>query len=468
MTTADGNPVELEDLHDPNPPVGVDGNPENLEIGQDGLPTSIGPSVVDHEELHEIEHKEEEPDTTIDIKRVKTCGTIFNILDSLMGSGILAVPNSFANIGIIPSFVIMILIASLAWVAAVMVLYLMDDTGAKSFDQLASMILGPIGSRILTILNLLFLLCCLLGFLILGGDMIISWFKLGGIIINSLGYRVIMMVIYAFCIPIALSIPRKIAFLSYFAIGSVFCIFFFCGAVVARGIEYIVKKGVNPTISIGFLGMGLFSSISIHGLAFALPLVFVPAMSIYYKQEVKDKSRVSLYGQALCLFLVATPGLFGYLQFGKDTAGNVLNSYPVNDYLMVVVRSGFFIVVSCAYPMVGQSVMAAWSFLIFKEGQHNKLPLGKLVIIHCITHLIPLLIAIFLAEVKPALLVGGALGGCLAQFTFPSWMWIKHSDKSWGHWSIILCIIFAIFGMVTGVCATYQAVVDAIASFSKK
>ncbi|EAY15533.1 Transmembrane amino acid transporter protein [Trichomonas vaginalis G3] len=461
------NAVELEKINDPNPPVGVENdNEEVLEIGQDGLPTSIGQDVEQHPELHPMEQKEE--DITVNIKRVKTCGTIFNILDSLMGSGILAVPNSFTNIGIIPSFVIMAVIATLAWVAAVMVLYLLDDTNAKTFDQLAAIILGPIGSRILTILNLFFLICCLLGFLILGGDMIVSWFKLGNIDVTSLGYRVIMMVVYAFCIPIALSIPKKITFLSYFAVGSVFCIFFFCGAVVGRGIEHIVKHGINNTITLGIGGMGIFSSISIHGLAFALPLVFIPAMSIFYKPEVKVKASVSFYGQFICYLLVSIPGLFGYLQFGKDTAGNVLNSYPVNDILMVVVRSGFFIVVSCAYPMLAQSVMASWSFFVFKESQHIKLPPLKLVCVHCLTHLIPLIIAIFLAEVKPALLVGGALGGCLAQFTFPCWMWVKHSDKPVYHWVNILCILFGVFGIVTGVCATYQAVVDAIAAFSKK
>lgn len=454
--------------------------PENqIPVGRDGLPNFVDNDVEDHHQTEgssqvaadgqPLEHfektDEHEEDGDANVKYVGTCGTIFNILNSLMGSGILSVPNTFVNIGIFPSFVLMAVTAFLAWLSGVLVLELLKQTHAVSFDHLAAIILGNLGSRILSVLNLLFLICCLLGFLIIASDMIISWFALGGIDITK-GERMIIVLVYSICIPIALALPRKIGFLSYFSVASVFCIFFFCICVTYKGIEHIVKNGVNPTISYGHMSMGLFSSISIYGLSFALSLVFIPAISLY-RTDLKARRWTTFYAMLLCLLLVGVPGLFGYLQFGKDTEGNVLKSYDANDILMVVVKSGFFFVVSCAYPMVSQTVMSTWSFIIFKDTKQAGLPFLKRAVVQLITHAIPLVIAIFLAEVKPALSVGGSLGGCIAQFTFPPWMWIKNSDKPLSHWTNVLCIIFAIFGVVVGIISTYQAIVDAIDAFKK-
>ena len=136
-----------------------------------------------------------------------------------------------------------------------------------------------------------------------------------------------------------------------------------------------------------------------------------------------------------------------------------------NDILMVIVRAAFLLVVSFAYVAVGQSTLVAWSEIIFRDSRAKQLPICKRVVVILVSNLPQLLIAMFLANAKPALSIGGAMGGCMADFFFPAIMWIKNSEYPIRHWQNILCIIFAIFGLVTTVIATYQAVVDAINSF---
>ena len=459
---------------------------ERVVIGQDGLPHFVEDVQFQNQndQIRPLEHisgpdterpagdslsesydtKQIEEEDEADYKKVGTCGTIFNIINSLMGAGILSVPNTFTFIGIIPSLIIMFVIAFLSWLSGAIVLTLLKQTHAVSFDQLAALILGKAGSRILSVLNLLFLLCCLLGFLIIGGDMIVSWFALGGIDINGMWPRAIMMAVYGLVLPIALSVPRNIRFLRYFAIGSVFCVCFYCVSMVYKGINKIVTDGIADSISYAHFGMGLFSSISIYGLSFAIALVFIPAISMY-SSNLKKRKYTSLIAQFLCFLLVAVSGLFGYLQFGKDTNSNMLKSFPDDDILIIIVRSCFFIVVTCAYPMISQSVMATYSYMIFNDSNQADLPALKRTAVLVITHIIPLVLAMFLAEAKPALSVGGSLGGCLAQFCFPPWMWIKNSDKPLQHWTNVLCIIFIVFGIAVGIISTYQSVVDAINAF---
>ena len=125
----------------------------------------------------------------------------------------------------------------------------------------------------------------------------------------------------------------------------------------------------------------------------------------------------------------------------------------------------FLFVVSFAYVAMGQSTPIAWSEIIFKDSQPKELIPWKRIVIILISNAPQLLVAMFLANAKPALSIGGAMGGCMADFFVPSIMWIKNSKYGLTHWQNILCIIFAIFGLVTTVISVYQAILDAIESF---
>lgn len=72
----------------------------------------------------------------------------------------------------------------------------------------------------------------------------------------------------------------------------------------------------------------------------------------------------------------------------------------------------------------------------------------------------------FLPTSKPILSIGGALGGCVVDFIFPSVMFLVYHWKYYSKYSFKFIVLYLcpIFGAVTGIIATYQAVVDAINS----
>lgn len=460
---------EENQAESPNVRIGNDGQPiqdypqkqsvENTNIGSDGLP--IEEHLGEHEDGR-VEVEDVEIDET---KSISPVNCVFNLLSSLMGSGILSVPNSFVNIGVFPSIILMFFIAALSWIATYIVLRLQKIAKTANLEHMTYIVLGRFGTYFISILNLMFLYSCLLGFLIIGGDMVQSWFELGNINVSGLLNRAIMIFVYSLCIPIALTFPRSIRFLSKISFLSVLFVFLFCVVITIKGIIHIAKDGVDKTVSWGFLGFSLFSSIAIYGLSFALPLVFVPAISLYHS-DIKRRSKVTIVAMVLCYLLVCIPGVFGYLSFGANTQGNVLKNFSSDDIVIIIVRSGFFFIVSIAYPLVAQSLISSWSYVIFKDNVTSSLPLTKRLIVLSLTNLPPLLIAAFLSEAKPALAIGGAFGGCLAQFTLPSAMYIKTSTEKLTSLRNISCIIFALFGIVAGVISTYQAILDAISAFS--
>lgn len=439
-------------------------------IGEDGLPVNTIESIGgDTEEIIEKMDEEdqtdkEDKDSSMIPNRVRRFATIMNLLNSLLGAGILSVPSSFKNNGVFPSMVILLFIALLSYYATVMVVKLQIDTKSAGYDELVFDILGKIGQTLFSTFSLIFLTSALLAYLILGGDMIISWFSLIKIDLNRLWPRAFMILIYAIAIPIAISLPRSIGFLSYFSTATVFFILFFTLAMIVKGIDGLPNGGVSSTVVYSKIDSSVFSSISIYGLAFSLPIV-TPAIVHPYNPDLHKRKVVSFVATLICFFLVAIPSIIGYLLFGDKTQGNILKSFPDNDGLMIIVRIGFFFIVSFSYPIVAQVVQGSYSQFIYSVNDANSLPSNKRNIVLLVTHLIPAFLAMFLPEATPVLSVGGALGGCSVNFIYPAILWYTFYKLQPLSKEGLLCILLFLFGGTTAVISTYQAVIDMIKSF---
>ena len=362
------------------------------------------------------------------------------------------------------SIVILLIMGVLSLIATDLLLVLGQETSSTSLGELTEKILGRGGSLTLSILNLVFSLTALVAYLVLAGDMITSFFDLGGIDLTSLGKHALMILIYALAIPIALTIPRNISFLKYFSTTTVFCISFFC---ISMLYKCIANHKISETTVMAKCDLSLFSSLSIYALTFSFPSVIF-AVTQTCDRDLKKRKNIVLVGLIICVFFVVFPGVCSYLIFGKDTDPNILKNFDSKDVLIIICRVAFLVIVSCSYPMVAQNHESMWSTLIFKDGSPAKLVTWKRAIILVLANIFPLLVAMFLPSVKPALSIGGALGGCLVDFVFPSVLYLKlhRGNHPLYYWKNVLLIAFAIFGILAAVISTYQSIVDAIHAFS--
>lgn len=445
--------------------VGKDGFPLNV-VQEDSITgsTSSDPDVESIYSRSDTEDDEKEIDSTNVVGHTSFMGTVLNLLNSTIGAGILGVPNTFVNTGVILSIVILLIMAVLSKIATDLLLILGQETNSTSLGELTEKILGRGGSLTLSILNLVFSLTALVAYLVLAGDMITSFFDLANIDLNPLGRHALMILIYALLIPIALTIPRNISFLKYFSTTTVFCILFFCISMLYKIIDH---HKIEETTVLAKCDFSLFSSLSIYALTFSFPSVIF-AVTQTCDKDLKKRKNVVCVGLIICVFFVVFPGICGYFMFGKDTDPNILKNFDSRDVLIIICRVAFLIIVSCSYPMVAQNHESMWSTLIFKDGSPSRLITWKRTIILVLANIFPLLIAMFLPSVKPALSIGGALGGCLVDFVFPSVLYLKlhRGLHPLYHWKNALLIAFAIFGILAAVISTYQSIVDAIHAFS--
>lgn len=446
------------------------------KIGKDGFPInvvqndSISGSTTSDDDVESIYSQsdpisdEKSNDSTNVVGHTSFMGTVLNLLNSTIGAGILGVPNTFVNTGIILSIVILLIMAVLSKIATDLLLILGIETSSQSLGEMTEKILGRAGSLTLSVLNLVFSLTALVAYLVLAGDMITSFFDLGGIDVTSLGRHALMILVYALLVPIALTIPRNISFLRYFSTTTVFCILFFCISMLYKVIDH---HKIEETTVLAKCDLSLFSSLSIYALTFSFPSVIF-AVTQTCDKDLKVRKNVVFVGIIFCVFFVVFPGICGYLMFGKDTDANILKNFDSKDILIIICRVAFLVIVSCSYPMVAQNHESMWSTLIFNDGSPARLVTWKRSIILILTNIFPLLVAMFLPSVKPALSIGGALGGCLVDFVFPSVLYLKlhRGLHPLYHWKNVLLIAFAIFGILAAVISTYQSIVDAIKAFS--
>ena len=164
--------------------------------------------------------------------RTRRFATILNLLCALLGAGVLSVPNSFTNAGIVPSILLLILMAVLSHVGTVITVTLQAETQSDGFPDLAGRILGRSGEVGLSIMSLLYLVSAQLGYLILGGDMIVSLFSVAGIDLSGMWPRAIVTAVYAIVFPIALTLPKRTDYFKYMGMVTAASVLFFDIAII--------------------------------------------------------------------------------------------------------------------------------------------------------------------------------------------------------------------------------------------
>ncbi|OHS99764.1 Transmembrane amino acid transporter protein [Tritrichomonas foetus] len=387
--------------------------------------------------------------------------TVMNLLNSLVGSELLSISNSMNFTGLCCSVCLMTLTATLSYIATFMTVRLQFRTHAESLNDMAKKLLGKWGSGALSVLTLLFTYSCCVAYLIIGGDNINSWMRLLKLDEWTKGWRrSVVMLIYALAIPVAMTIPRKITFLSYMSTFSIFCLAFFVGVIVVLGSQKLVSEGINASVYAFHLNIKFFNALAIYALMFALPAIILPVIK---NANPRISVRYRIIGTAFfsCYLFVLIPGVIGYLMFGADTKDIILNNFENDNILIQVVRCSFFIVVTASYPVISLSVAADLSANIFKVFDPAALTTKRRAIILICTNIPPVLIAMVCPSISPVLAIGGALGGCMTNFFFPALMWLFNSSHKWTYPANIFCICLATFGLVSACIATYQAFADA-------
>lgn len=399
------------------------------------------------------------------VKYVSAFSTLMNILNTLIGAEILGIPNSMTFCGLVPSICLLCGTAILSFISTILMTRLQNRFAASSINDLTEKLLGRKGGIMLSILTLIFTYSLLVAYLVTASETIESWLGLMNLDDWTKGTkRAIVIGIYSIILPVPLTCPRRMDFLNTASTFAVFCLFFYLAVMITKGIMWLPEHGIDETVETGTMNLGFFNTFSIDCLMFALPGIVLPLLIPYHPSLTKRYRLVSSAFMS-CFLITIVPGTIGYLMFGAKTDQIIFHSFPDEDILMQCNRVAFFVVLNASYPVVGMTVIAELFGLVYGHSAPSKAPTKQRIVILLIANIPPVLIAMLLPKVRPALAVGGALGGCLTNFFVPPVLWLKQSQEKKTHWSSILLFCFIGFGIICACIATYEAVLDAINTF---
>uniref|UniRef100_A0A7S3Z7E9 Amino acid transporter transmembrane domain-containing protein n=1 Tax=Lotharella globosa TaxID=91324 RepID=A0A7S3Z7E9_9EUKA len=397
--------------------------------------------------------------------------SVINLLKAIIGSGILAFPYCFAQVGLVPALILLFGGALLqAYTADLLVqcVQIMRDkddlNGSVSFKSLAENSLpGEHGKMVIEAIVGVFTLGCSISYLVVMGDLMpqiaedaiaLFGFKekkesLSIIWEERSGAEATWIVFLALCIGFPLCCLKSVKSLQFTSMLGNFGI----GAIVVILILYAtnaIDAHPDPTtepmemFAMTASGVRVFS-IFIFGFSCnqSLPGIITEMKDSSYP-TVRAMVNVSLAITALVYLLI---GSMGYMVYGSLVNADLLQSLPLG-LAACLARLAIVLNVIGSFPLYQHSTRSSFSLVLYQHGP-DTLSDCEYYALTITTFAVALVVAISVPGLDVVLGYVGATGGCLVAFTLPAYFYLKQADAPsswaavvfWGSWVLMATLV---------------------------
>ncbi|XP_057715558.1 probable sodium-coupled neutral amino acid transporter 6 [Corythoichthys intestinalis] len=398
--------------------------------------------------------------------------SVFNLMNAIMGSGILGLAYAMASTGIVGFCILLILVSSLAAYSIHLLLKLCDLTGINSYEELGGRALQKPGKVLVGIAiviqnvgamsSYLFILKSELPSAIAGflspDQSREAWFEDGRL----------LLIIVTLCVVLPLAILPKIGFLGYTSSLAFFFMLYFTIVVVVKKWSIPCPLPKNSTTSLGAYQVSnssdlectprLFilssrSAYAIPTMAFSF-LCHTAVLPIYCELDRPTKTRmqkVTNVGIGLSFLVYLVSALFGYLTFYAHVESELLlgyDAYLPRDVMVTTVRLAILISVLLTVPLI--HFPARKAVILLLRGDR---PFSWLIHVAATVLIlgVVLLLAIFVPDIRNVFgVVGSTTSSCLL-FVFPGLFYLKISRQPFPSFDFIGALSLVVFGLIMGV-----------------
>ncbi|XP_068194244.1 probable sodium-coupled neutral amino acid transporter 6 isoform X2 [Antennarius striatus] len=425
------------------------------------------------------------------VKGASFASSVFNMMNAIMGSGILGLAYSMASTGIVFFCILLTTVSTLASYSIHLLLKLCDQTGMNSYEDLGGRAFQKPGKALVGITIIIqnvggfffYLKIDVILFVHLEVRASCSHSRFHGgrrhrvgvkNAVSSLSHQHawyedgrVVLIIVTLCVVVPLAMLTKIGFLGYSSSFAAFCVLYFVVVVVVKkwSIPCPLPQNVttlsyscqvsNSTDSECTPKLFIISSKS----AFAIPtmafsfLCHTSVLPIYCELDKPTKSKmqnVTNVSISLTFLLYLISAVFGYLTFYNHVESELLLSYDMylpHDIMVMMVRLAILCSVLLTVPLIQFPARKSVTMLLF-EGR----PFSW--VIHVTTTLfilgVVLLLAIFVPDIRQMFgVVGSTTSSCLL-FVFPGTLYLKINNRSFRTFDCIGALILVVFGLIMG------------------
>uniref|UniRef100_A0A671WKN5 Solute carrier family 38 member 6 n=1 Tax=Sparus aurata TaxID=8175 RepID=A0A671WKN5_SPAAU len=402
-------------------------------------------------ELRQLSHSQHRA------KGASFVSSVFNLMNAIMGSGILGLAYAMASTGIIGFCVLLTAVSSLAAYSIHLLLKLCDQTGERLTTAMASYLFilkSELPAAINSFLN--------------ADSTGNAWYEDGRL----------LLIIVTVGVVLPLSMLPKIGFLGYTSsIASLFVVYFVVVVVVKKwSIPCPLPLNVTTFSTISnssdsectakLFVISRKSAFAIPTMAFSF-LCHTAILPIYCELDRPSKKRmqnVTNVSIGLSFLLYVISALFGYLTFYAHVDSELLlgyDTYLPRDIMVMTVRLAILVSVLLTVPLI-QFPARKSAMLLLREGR----PFSWLIhIIVTLTILgVVLMMAIFVPDISNVFGVIGSTTSSSLLFVFPGIFYLKISSEPLKSFDSMGAIFLTVFGIIMGLSSLSLIIIEWVQS----
>ncbi|XP_072533376.1 probable sodium-coupled neutral amino acid transporter 6 [Salminus brasiliensis] len=404
--------------------------------------------------------------------------SVFNLMNAIMGSGILGLAYAMANTGIVGFSVLLLLVSGLASYSIHLLLTLCDQTGLNSYEALGEKAFNRAGKVLVACTIVIQNIGAMASYMfILKSELPATIRSFVRTEASGVWYEdgVILLILVTVCVVLPLALLPKIGFLGYTSSLSFFFMLFFAVVVVVKKWSIPCPLPLNSTLSLVMTTQQTFSNSSSSNCtaqlfvfssksAYAIPtmafsfLCHTAILPIYCelhrptKQRMQNVANVSI---SLSFLVYLVSALFGYLTFYAQVDSELLlgyDAYLPRDVLVTTVRLLILLAVLLTVPLIHFPARKAVLMLFWGERRFSWLS-------HCLSTFLLLLLVVLLAVYVPDIrnvfgVVGSTTSTCLL-FVYPGLFYLRISFddvRSCGSVGAGALVVFGVFVGLLSLC----------------
>ncbi|MES1915617.1 MAG: hypothetical protein MHM6MM_007537 [Cercozoa sp. M6MM] len=405
----------------------------------------------------------DDPDTVermkaegIDLGQSDMKATMTNVMNNVMGAGLLTLPWGMRQGSIIPSIFFMIVTGVLGAYAMYLIARCCDAAKEYTFHGLWTKCWGKRNKWLVNLI--LFLTVCgtCISYAVLIGNFLLdvsaNWIECGDEELQEdcplLRQRWFVVGLSVLLVVLPLASLKSLHSLRFTSVLGVAAILYTLFLVIISSAQ---RDGNSDTVHVFRVTQNLFTAIALMNVSYTCHY-----NGARYYGEMRDRSpRKFMKTVAMsfggCFVVYLAVSLAGYLEFGHATEGDILKNYPNDALQFIIARVAMAACIIFTFPLPFNSLRQNLDSLMFKPPVSNLRHYGITVAMVAITTIV----GIAFPKVEIVLAYKGATLGTLIVYVIPAWMYLKlvpqkRALDKFGP----LALIF--FGVATGITGCYS------------
>ena len=373
-----------------------------------------------------------------------TPGAVINLLNTIVGAGILAMPFAFKGIGMVSGICLQVIFCLCAQHSARLLLASYKLTSIRSYEGIATAALGRAGFVIYNLACFTNGAGSCLGYMVVVGDMVPP-------LLAELGFeceREWVIVLVAIFIMFPLSAQSDLSALQYASGVAILIYVVFTSTLLALYVRG-PHMPLDPQPALFKPGAGgWLRAISLTAFSFAcMPAIF-PIYQELANPTMPRITRIATMAINIAALLYAITGAAAYGYFGEAVLGDVLLDLATfNALYYKLLRLGIGFSVSLSYPVLQYTARRSLDQLMFGSTEGNA-PRMRLMLETVAIVSVTLVLALYFTQIEVVLAYCGAVASTVTLLTFPPLTYVCLSPDSL--WQKCGEILYFAAGVVIG------------------